>query len=297
MADFQSGTVGVKTLPRCLALFGIYWVCVTLVNWQTLSSLWQYSRENPSASHLVLIPFVTAALIYQNRKSIFSSTQYAIGPGVGVITAGLALFVASRLPFLSQSADARSWMVGAMVVLWIGGFLLFYGPKAARAALFPLLFLAFTVPIPSILLDGATFCLKVGSTEAVNQLFALTQTTYFREGFVFALPAVTIEIADECSGIRSSIALVLTSLLAGEAFLLTTWTRVLLVMAVLPVAVLKNAVRIVGLTLLAQHVDPGYLTGQLHHEGGIVFFVLSLAVLAPVLAILRKFETAPAKPT
>jgi hypothetical protein len=39
------------------------------------------------------------------------------------------------------------------------------------------------------------------------------------------------------------------------------------------------------------HVDPGFLTGQLHHEGGIVFFVLGLVILAPILALLRKSET------
>jgi hypothetical protein len=45
------------------------------------------------------------------------------------------------------------------------------------------------------------------------------------------------------------------------------------------------------LSMLAMHVDPEFLTGQLHHEGGIVFFALGLVILAPVLAVLRKSET------
>jgi exosortase/archaeosortase family protein len=55
-------------------------------------------------------------------------------------------------------------------------------------------------------------------------------------------------------------------------------------------AILKNAIRIVSLTLLSVHVDPGFLTGQLHHEGGIVFFALALALTFPILVLLRSLE-------
>jgi exosortase/archaeosortase family protein len=55
-------------------------------------------------------------------------------------------------------------------------------------------------------------------------------------------------------------------------------------------AVLKNAIRIVALTLLSIHVDPGFLTGQLHHEGGFVFFLLALVLMMPILALLRGLE-------
>lgn len=107
---------------------------------------------------------------------------------------------------------------------------------------------------------------------------------------MFSLPGFAIEVADACSGIRSTIALVLTGLLAGHVFLRDSWAKVLIVAVVLPITILKNGVRIVTLTLLAMHVDPGFLTGQLHHEGGIVFFLLGLVILAPVLALLRKSE-------
>ena len=89
-------------------------------------------------------------------------------------------------------------------------------------------------------------------------------------------PTVAIEIADECSGIRSSLALVMTVLLAGHMFLTSAWKKALLALAVIPLTIVKNGIRIVSLTLLAVHVNPSFLTGQLHHEGGIVFFVLAL---------------------
>ena len=109
------------------------------------------------------------------------------------------------------------------------GFCCFTDRTAFRAALFPLLFLAFMVPIPSMLLDGLIFLLRSGSADAVAGLFSLTGTLYYREGFVFTLPSVVIEVAEECSGIRSSIALVLTALLAGHMWLDSGWKKAVLV--------------------------------------------------------------------
>jgi exosortase len=191
----------------------------------------------------------------------------------------------------TASDDTLSIAVGALVVLWVGGFLLFYGPKAFRAALFPLLFLGFMIPIPSLVLDGAIWILRTGSTDAVGGLFSLTGTPYYREGFVFSLPNLVIEVAEECSGIRSSIALVITTLIAGHLCLDKGWKKAVLVAVTLPLTIVKNGIRIVTLSLLAIHVDPGFLTGQLHHEGGFVFFLLTLAMLAPILGLLRGTQT------
>src|SRR5207244_11592806 len=106
----------------------------------------------------------------------------------------------------------------------------------------------------------------------------------------FALPGVTIEVAKECSGIRSSLALLVTSLLAGHLFLRSGWRKSVLVLAILPLLVVKNGIRIVTLSLLSIYVDPGFLTGSLHHEGGIIFFLLALILLAPVLWFLQRLK-------
>jgi len=273
-------------------LFGLFLLCLLLVHMNVLGRLFDFSMADVTASHLILIPFVSIGLIYRDRQAIFSSVQSAVPAGLGAMLIGVGLFLSARLQQgVSDQNDTLSWMVSAFVVLALGGFLLFYGAKAFQAALFPLLFLGFMIPIPSSLLNGIISILKSGSTEAVAGLFTLTDTPYFREGFVFRLPGVAIEIADECSGIRSSIALLLTSLLAGHLTLRARWTKALLVLSALPIAVLKNGIRITGLSLLAIHADHSFLTGQLHHEGGIVFFLLSLAILAPVLLLLRRSES------
>jgi exosortase len=279
-------------VPSRFLLFGVFTCCLIAGNIGVVRALFEFSMSNRTASHVIGIPFVTLVLIYQNRESIFSSIRLAPLRGVGLVLVGLGLSLGGRLITGSGPLEGSlSVLVAGMVVSWVGGFVLIFGGDAARAALFPLLFLGFTIPIPPALLDAATQVLKNGSTEAVAGLFTLTGTPYHRDGFVFSLPQFVIEVADECSGIRSSIALMLTGLLAGHVFLRDSWAKAFIVAAVLPVTILKNGVRIVTLSLLAMHVDPGFLTGQLHHEGGIVFFLLALVMMAPVLAVLRKSET------
>jgi len=251
-----------------------------------------FAWSNPTSSHVLLVPLVTVALISQERERIFLSTRRDWPIGLTVILIGLVtLILGRRSTGILGPADALSLAVTGIVISAIGGFLLTFGVVASRAALFPLLFLGFAIPMPPVIVTTLTDLLKRGSTETVAGLFALTGTPFHRDGFVFSLPHFVIEVADECSGIRSSIALVLTSLLAGQTFLRSSWSKSLLLLAVLPISVLKNGIRIVALTLLAMHVDPGFLVGQLHHEGGVFFFLLALGMLAPFLPILRKLES------
>jgi exosortase len=277
-------------LSKPVVRFGIFTAALLALNAQVVVALVDLARSNNTASHVVLVPLVTLVLIFQDRSVIFSTSRPAPFVGVCVALLGLLVTLAGRQAAAAGVPDSLSISVAGLVVAVVGGFIFAFGRHACRAALFPLFFLCFTVPLPSFVIDGATEILKRGSTEVVAWLFTVTRTPFYREGYVFALPTAVIEVADACSGIRSSIGLMLTGFLACHTFLQRGWTRAVLLGAVLPMTVLKNGIRIVSLSLLAMYVDPEFLTGQLHHEGGIVFFLLALALLAPVLFVLRRLE-------
>jgi exosortase len=277
--DRTTMNVAVRT-----ALYAVYVAAVVIVNLPVVRGVVQLSRNDASASHLVVIPLVTLALVYSNRRKIFASLGFDLKRGMAFFALGIALMVLARR--FSSPEGALTTGMAAVVVLSLAGFIASYGRNAFEEALFLLGFLALSVPIPSLVLDHAVSILKRGSTEAVAVLFNLTGTAFHREGYVFTLRDFVIEVANECSGIRSSIALTLTTLLAGHMFLRSTWKKTLLVLVVFPLTIFKNGIRIVTLSLLAMHVDPGFLTGQLHHEGGIVFFLLALVLLSPLFLIL-----------
>src|SRR5207253_7732635 len=100
-----------------------------------------------------------------------------------------------------------------------------------------------------------------------------------------------IELAKECSVILSSLALLFTSLLAGHLLLRSAGRKTALALVTVPLLMIKNGIRIVTLSTLAIYADPSFLTGKLHSEGGFVFFLLALAVLAPVLWFLQRAVT------
>ena len=178
------------------------------------------------------------------------------------------------------------------VVLFLnGGFLISFGSGAFRRALFPLCFLVFVVPLPVWLLERIVVFLQMGSANATQGWFELLGVDYTREGDSFYLQSIGIRVAKECSGIRSWLALFITGSLAGNIFLRSGWRRALLLLSTVPIAVVKNGLRITVLTLLGAFVDEAFLgRSALHTSGGIPFFGLSLVVLAVTLWLLRRAE-------
>ena len=279
-------------MPRRSALFAVICVLALLLFWGPLITLFSLSLRQEIYSYPFLILPASLGLIYAKRKTIFSDVHYCLGPGMALVFAGVMLYWLDErhLQYLSPT-DSLSLAVFSAVVVLVGGFVLCYGSKALRAALFPLSFLLLMVPIPAFLLERLVLALQRGSAEATCVLFRLTGVPVIRQGFTFSLADVTIEIAQQCSGIRSSLALFIMSLLAGYVFLRSNWKRAFFSVFVILLAIIKNGVRIVTLSLLAAYVDRGFLTGELHHRyGGIVFSTLALVVVVPVLRLLQRQE-------
>jgi len=273
-------------------LFILICSLAVLLFWIPLTTVCRLSQHQEMYSHTLMIVPMSLGLVHLKRKKIFRDVHYSLGLGVVLVFTGMVLDWLSRrpLPNLNQN-DYLSLAVFSFLVVLIGGFVLCYGSKAVRSAAFPLAFLLLMVPIPGFLAERMVFALQKGSAEVTDALFRLSGVPFFREGFTFSLGNVTIEIAHECSGIRSSLALFITSLLAGHVFLRSNWRRVFLSVLVILVAIIKNGVRIVTLSLLAAYVDEGFLTGSLHHRyGGVALSLLALAVLVPVLWLLQRQE-------
>ncbi len=257
-----------------------------------VTELAQLSMHRELYSHFLFIPMVSAYLLYRERIEIFANRDSFGVHGLIIFAIGAVLsFIARYYEAVLNRNDFLSLMTFSLVICVIGIFIFYFGYRTFRQALFPLLFLLFMVPIPSMILDKIVVSLQKGSAEAAYLLLKLTGVAVFREGTVFHMPGLTIEVAKQCSGIRSSLALVITTVLAGHIFLKTGWKKILLVIIALPVAIFKNGVRITTLSLLSIYIDKGFiLNSNLHRKGGIVFFILALLVMTPILWVLVKSE-------
>jgi exosortase len=264
--------------------------------WHQLRDLISYAAdtEHTNASQIMLIPFISGFLIFRDRQRIFARIQWGVLPGVLIALLGLGL-AAAGLWEVADRGDQLALRTSSILVVWLGLFVAFYGVEAFRAALFPLLFLVFCIPVPSAILKPLISLLQRGSAEISLILLRLSGTPVYREGFIFQMPRLSIEVAPECSGIRSFLSMLILTVLAGHLLLRTTWRRVALVLVAIPIMIFKNAVRIVTLTLLSIHVNPGIIESRLHREGGIPFFLLALLLTYPVLKILMRTERTEAK--
>lgn len=265
------------------ASFVAFVVISSLAFCKTLSALVKHSLHDASSSHIILIPLVGFFLLYVERQNVFSITRTSTGSGLGLVLCGMVLYgFATRGFFPREGNWPLSLETFSVVLIWVGGFLLCYGFDAFRAGALPLLFLLLMIPLPDVILDRVIYTLQAGSTEIAYLLFQAVGTPVVRHGFLLSVPGVTIEVAKECSSIRSSIALFITCFLAAHLYLRTSWKMILLALLSVPLSLIKNGIRIVTLTLLSIYVKPDFLTGKLHHEGGFVFFLVTLLILWPV---------------
>jgi exosortase len=266
--------------------------------WDSTKLLFSLVRDNDTFSQIPLIPLISSFLIYENRAAIFAEVAIGRILGAALIFPGMVLIALGKLNLWQLgSTNMVSLLTLAAFLVWLGAFGLFFGVRAFRVACFPLFFLLFMIPIPDPALSKIIYFLQAGSSDMVELFFRMAGVPYLRQGFVFELPGVAIRVAEECSGIRSSLALLITTVLASHFFLRTNWKRMLLCAVVVPIVIFKNGLRIATLSVLAIYVNPGFLYGRLHHQGGVVFFLIALLPMALVLLLLQKSENKKSVPS
>jgi exosortase len=258
-----------------------------------LTALVRFSLDHEYCSHILLIPFISAWLIYTNRNSIRRTLSWwPLGALFALPAVPLLVWAIAQKPFL-EPEDFLAGITFSIVCIWISGFAVCYGLRAFRAAMFPLFLLLLMIPLPAVALQATTRFLQQGSTDITWWLLQALGQPSLREGFIIRMPKFAIFVAEECSGIRSSLALFITCLLAGHMMLKSNWRRTVFVLIAFPVALIKNGIRIATLVMLSTHVDMRFMTSSLHRDGGFVFFGVALLIMFPVLKLLQKSEVRP----
>jgi exosortase C (VPDSG-CTERM-specific) len=277
-------------LRKPLGRFVCFVVVLTLVFSSELIALTRHALHSNLHSYIVLVPFVVGYLIHAQRDTL--PHTYHRSPYLAVTSCliGLLAFLTAWLaPSLSVNDHLTVMTLAFVCFLAAGGFF-FLGRTWMTAAAFPFGFLAFLVPMPDAMADTLETLSKLASANAASLLFDATGTPVLRDGTIFQLPNITIQVGQECSGIRSSWVLLITSLLAANLFLKSTWRRALLVSFVIPLGILRNGLRIWTIGTLCIQIGPQMINSIIHRRGGPFFFLLSLIPLFLLLWWLTKGE-------
>lgn len=235
-----------------------------------LASQWW---NDPDFSHGFFIPIFSWLVIWRMRRQLLSLNPAPSWSGLLIVVGALITLVVGVLGaelFLSRSS---------LLLLLAGLVVLFLGWRVFSVTLFPWAVLFLMIPIPAILYNQLTFPLQFLASKFATGLLSFAGVPVLREGNVIRLPALSLEVIEACSGIRSLISL--TSLAIVFAYFLEAriWKRVALVIAAVPIAVAANGLRIMGTGLLVQYWDPDKAEGFFHEFSGWVIFLFSLIML------------------
>lgn len=189
-----------------------------------------------------------------------------------------------------QDGDSLSFSMLALVIWWLGSVILCFGIETFQLLLFPLCFLVLMVPFPEWLLSVITAFLQRESAWGASLLFRMAGVPVAHDGVLLSIPGLNIEVARECSSIRSSLMLIVITLVLAHLFLHSLSGKIVLVLAAIPLSVAKNSVRIFTIGELGTRVDPGFLNGRLHREGGVVFLGAAVIAILLLLWMLKRSE-------
>jgi exosortase len=251
-------------------------VIVALLMWlygPTLARLVVQWWKDPNFSHGFFVPLFSAFVVWQERSRLSSLSPRPSWWGLLFLALGMCVLIVGQM-------GAELFLSRVSLLIAIGGcVVLFFGWNFFRALLFPWAFLLLMIPIPTILFNQITFPLQLLASKVASTTLPWMGVPVLREGNVIILPAMALEVAEACSGIRSLMSLTTLAVIYGYLMERRVATRVVLAVASIPIAVAANGLRIVGTGLLVQYWDPEKAQGFFHEFSGWLIFVISLSML------------------
>ncbi|HEX7158548.1 MAG TPA: exosortase A [Edaphobacter sp.] len=243
----------------------------------------------PDYSHGFLVPLFSLFLVWENREAIRNTPVKPSWKGLPLVVAGLCILILGVYGadlFLSRI----SFLILLAGIIWT-----LQGRQMLKVLRFPLLTLLLAIPFPQIVFNQITFPLQLFASRLASNVLPLFGVPVFSQGNVIELPAMKLEVAEACSGIRSLMSLFTLAVFYGYFAEKSTLRRVLLALASIPIAVIANAARITGTGLCVQYWDPDKAMGFFHEFSGWVMFVISFISLYLVHRIMslvpsRKIE-------
>ena len=260
-------------------------VLVAAVYYHVLAKLVADWWQIPDFSHGFLVPVFAAYMVWVKRKTLLATKIAPTWSGIVVVILGLVVLllgVYGAELFLSRVS---------LVILLTGLVLSFGGWHLLKELRFALLVLLLAIPIPAIIFNEITLPLQTLAAKLASALLPLFGVPVLREGNVIELPAMKLEVAEACSGIRSLMSLLTFSIFYGYFLERSALRRTVLALASIPIAIAANAVRILGTGLCVQYWDPEKALGFFHEFSGWVMFLVSLGCLFIVHRTMGLFPT------
>ena len=236
---------------------------------------------DPDFSHGFFVPLFSGFVIWRKREKL---TRLPLQPSwFGLVVIGGAL-----ITLIVGVLGAELFLSRSSLILLLAGLVIFFGGgRLFGAVLFPWAILFLMVPIPAIVFNQITLPLQFFASALATSLLSLLHVPVLQEGNVIHLPALSLEVVEACSGIRSLVSLGTLAIVYGYLLGAPIWQRVVLALGAIPIAVAANGFRIMGTGLLGQYWDPDRAEGFFHTFSGLLIFLLSVGMLFLVHQLMK----------
>ncbi|MFW5866733.1 MAG: exosortase/archaeosortase family protein [Armatimonadota bacterium] len=256
-------------------------VLLVVCFWSYLKWMWHVWMQSEYYGHGPLIPLISGYLIYARRKQFVNAAD-------GHTYLGLPLLLGGMLIFLAAIYLDVNFIQGFAMVMVIGGLIiLLWGLGRAKVVLFPIAFLIFMVPTGRLLVTQFSGPLQTYGAAVAAKAVSMVGMPVELQGTTIKIPDYTFEVAQACSGLKSTIAM--TALAALFAYLVDgpMWKRLVLFISGAPVALAANATRITFTLILGRAFGAEAAEGFFHTVSGLMVFVLGLIGLFLVAKVLK----------
>lgn len=221
----------------------------------------RWGNPNGYYSYAYLVPPLALVMIWMRREKLL---QLRAQPSLWL---GVPLFLIAGGMHLVGHWGLSSWVSSMAFPLFLISFsLILWGKQITKVLLYPFLFLYLMIPMPSAVFDEVTNPIKVWSTEVAIALlkpfYGLLQTSQV----TFVMPSgYELHVGVECSGFKVTVALLTFILFFFTLIDLPLWKKLILPLALFPIAIVSNGIRIALIALAGEHWGP--YAAKIAHEG------------------------------
>jgi len=243
--------------------------------------LWQ-SWDDPNYSYGLLVPVFSAYILWREREKLATSERKPSNFGLLAMLGALVLLFGGTL-----GAELFTSRV-SLIILLAGMVLFLAGWELLRVLSFPLAFLLLMIPIPAIIFNQITFPLQLLSSRLATLGLVLTRVPVLRQGNILVFRNYSLEVAEACSGIRSLMSLITLSIAYGYLAESRRWVRYTLAIAMVPVAIFTNALRVMGAGVLTYYFGPRAAEGFFHQFSGWLIFLCAVVLMVACHGVLKR---------
>ena len=274
-------------------IFAVLWIASLVIWWPAVAATLALALRQDAYTHILLILPISITLIVLEWKKQAWKPVPSIRAGSLVLVVAVLIGVGGlrwgRADIFTGDVRLAIEML-ALVTWWIGSFVACFGGRVFRACVFPLFFLLWLIPMPEIALNHIVALLQIGTASLTRLMLATVGVPVVQDGTILTIPGLRLEIAQECSSIRSSMMLIVSSMVMSYVLLRSYWGRGVVILAALPLAIFKNGLRVFTLAVLGAYVNPEVLNSPLHHQGGVLFLAVSLLGIFALIWLMGKAE-------